>query len=328
MNQGRASGAPGRGAGRRARAGAGEPTTGPAPRRRPAATPSAKRVSDGTAESAHEKRAATARATSSGPWSPTLDAVRPDERLVHGRRDGPEVGGGVVERLAAARVRARELEPVLGGVDERGEHPEVAGHRVAVVAGPLAPAATPAAPGRAASRRRRGGAGRRRRGSRPGATARSTLRMPGRAPGRITDVLDCSPVTTRAARDVDVRAGSVGGGEPGAQERRMVGAVEDAAAVEDAERVVRRAVGQDQRHLQDRVDRPRPRPDSRTRRRRGRARTTRPPTARRLALGGEPARVGSHSRTTSSRRASSGVVRATRLTGRSAPASRSRATRA
>ena len=78
--------------------------------------------------------------------------------------------------------------------------------------------------------------------------------MPGRAPGRITEVFDCSPVTTRAADDVDVGAGTVGDREPRAQEVGVTGAVEDAAPVEDTDRVVVGAVRQDERHLQDGVD--------------------------------------------------------------------------
>ena len=114
--------------------------------------------------------------------------------------------------------------------------------------------------------------------------------MPGRAPGRITDVLDCSPVTTRAGGDVDVGARSVGGGQPGAQERGMTGPVEDAATVEDTDRLVVGAVDEHERHLQDHVDGPRPRADQQDRDVVGERRTSADRReVRARALGGEPA---------------------------------------
>ena len=206
-----------------------------------AATPSAKRARAGTADSAHEKRAATARATSSGPWSgapprtPATRAVCIDAVIA------PRSVAGRGEGLAPGGVRAGQLEPVLGGVDERREHPEVARHQGAVRPGPLSleprERRRDVLPAHGDQVARDVDVG-----VLAGATARSTLRMPG--PGSRQDHRGVGLLAGDDAGRVDVDVGtrSVGGGQPGAQERGMTGPVEDAATVEDTDRLVVGAV--------------------------------------------------------------------------------------
>ena len=192
------------------------------------------------------------------------------------------------EGLAPGRVRAGQLEPVLGGVDERREHPEVARHQGAVGPGPLS--------------------------LEPRERRRDVLPAHGDQVARDVDVgvlaggdgaqhLEDARAGSRqdhrgvgllagddAGRvDVDVGPRSVGGGQPGAQERGMTGPVEDAATVEDTDRLVVGAVDQHERHLQDHVDGPRPRADQQDRDVVGERERAHRREVRARALGGEPA---------------------------------------